>query len=80
MAPILLLTGHMILSSSVSKTRKKAVWGRNALIALFLASFAVVSVPASADSSNGKTSTKKSAAGSQKPKRLKHLKLDRRTE
>jgi serine protease AprX len=63
----------MILSP-VSNIRKKAVWGRNALIALFLVSFAVVSVPASADSANGKASTKN--AQSQKSKRQKHLKLD----
>ena len=39
-------------SSTAVKARKKAVWGRNALIALFVGSFAVLS--ASADAGPGK--------------------------
>ena len=53
--------------SSAGKTRKKAVWGRNALIAFFLASFAAVSVPVYAGPGNGKASNKKQ----------QHQKLDR---
>jgi serine protease AprX len=49
----------MKFPSSVSKTRKKAVWGRNALIAFFVASLAVVSVSADAGPGQGKTTAKK---------------------
>jgi len=44
---------------SVVKSRKKAVWGRNTLIAFFVASFAVMSVPAAAGPGSGKSATKK---------------------
>jgi len=56
-------------SPSLTTIRKKAVWGRNALIALFLASFAVFSVSADAgpakDTASSKTAKKQ------------HAKLDR---
>ena len=52
-------------SPSVSPLRKKAVWGRNSLIALFLASFAVFSVSADAGPAKEKVSKKH------------HAKLDR---
>jgi serine protease AprX len=45
--------------SCVGKSRKKAVWGRNALVAFFIASLAVFSVPATAGPGNGKSSDKK---------------------
>ena len=48
------------------KSRKKAVWGRNTLIAFFIASLAAVSVPATAGPANGKGNVKK-----------QHQKLDR---
>src|SRR6188768_2950071 len=51
---------------SVGKPRKKAVWGRNTLIAFFIASFAAVSVAATAGPGNGKSPNKK-----------QHPKLDR---
>ena len=44
--------------ASVVKSRKKAVWGRNTLIASLLALFAAVSVTAAAGPGNGKSSTK----------------------
>ena len=44
---------------SVVKSRKKAVWGRNTLIAFFIASVAAVSVPAIAGPGSGKSSAKK---------------------
>ena len=53
-------------SPSLTKVRKKAVWGRNALIAIFLASFAVFAVPVSAGPAKDKIATKK-----------QHAKLDR---
>src|ERR1700754_3083925 len=57
--------GHMNLPS-VGKSRKKAVWGRNTLIAFFIASFAAVSMSATAGPGNGKSNSKK-----------QHPKLDR---
>jgi serine protease AprX len=48
------------------QSRKKAVWGRNALIAFFIASFAAVSAPAAAGPGNGKGNVQK-----------QHQKLDR---
>ena len=45
--------------SSVVKSRKKAVWGRNTLVAFFVASLAAVSVPVTAGPGNGKSATKK---------------------
>jgi serine protease AprX len=54
--------------ASVGRTRKKAVWGRNALIAFFLATFAVVSMPVMAGPGGGKSPNKK---------RQHHQKLDR---
>ena len=51
---------------SVGKSRKKAVWGRYALIVIFIASFAAVSVPATAGPGAG-----------QSPNRKHHSKLDR---
>lgn len=57
----------MILSPFViSKSRKKAVWGRNALAAFFLATFAIVS--ASADAGPAK--------GHKAPDKKQHAKLD----
>ena len=56
-------------SPSVSKARKKAVWGRMALIALFLAFFAVFSVSAVAGPAKDKASNNKSSK--------QHAKLDR---
>jgi hypothetical protein len=55
--------------ASVIKSRKKAVWGRDVLIAFFIATFAAVSVTAAADQGTGKSSTKK-----------QHPKLDRAVE
>jgi serine protease AprX len=52
--------------SSFVQSRKKAVWGRNTLIALFLASFAALSVPATAGPLKAKEAAKK-----------QHQKLDR---
>jgi len=52
--------------ASVIKSRKKAVWGRDVLIAFVIATFAAVSVTAAADQGKGKSSTKK-----------QHPKLDR---
>src|SRR5688572_1901058 len=43
----------------VGKSTKKAVWGRYALIAFFIASFAAVSAPASAGPGAGQSSNKK---------------------
>jgi serine protease AprX len=45
--------------SFVVKPRKKAVWGRNTLIAFFIASFAALAVPATAGPGSGKSATKK---------------------
>ena len=56
-------------SPSVSKTRNKAVWGRNALIAVFLASLAVFSVSADAGPAKDQASNKST--------RKQHAKLDR---
>jgi serine protease AprX len=56
----------MTASLFVSKPSKKAVWGRNALIALFVASFTVVSIGASA----GPVKLTKG------PKKPHHAKLD----
>jgi len=47
------------MKPSVVQSRKKAVWGRYALVALFIATFAAVSVPAIAGPGNGKASAKK---------------------
>src|SRR5688572_29424646 len=58
------MLGHMKPSSVQS--REKAVWGRNALIAFFIAAFAVVSVTVYAGPGNSKASWKK-----------QHQKLDR---
>ena len=44
---------------SFVKSRKKAVWGRNTLVAFFLASFAAVSVPATAGPLKVKEAVKK---------------------
>ena len=52
--------------ASVIRSRKKAVWGRNALIAFLVASFAAVSLTATAGPGSGKSSNKK-----------QHPKLDR---
>src|SRR5689334_9948044 len=41
------------------KTRKKAVWGRNALAAFFVVSFAVMATSATAGPAKGKGSSKK---------------------
>jgi serine protease AprX len=46
------------MNLSVVKSRKKAVWGRYALVALFIAAFAAVSVPAAAGPGSGKQSKK----------------------
>ena len=58
----------------VRKTRKKAVWGRNTLVAFFIASFAVLSVSADAGPGTVKTAAK-AAKAARKPQ---HAKLDRR--
>jgi serine protease AprX len=58
----------MSLSSNNPKTRKKAVWGRNLLIALLVGSFAGLSAPASAGEGPGKAPKKQ---------KQQHLKLDR---
>ncbi|HUQ88397.1 MAG TPA: S8 family serine peptidase [Vicinamibacterales bacterium] len=55
------------MKPSVVHSRKKAVWGRYALTAFFIATFAAISVPATAGPGNGKAS----------PKKQQHLKLDR---
>jgi len=55
------------MKPSVVKFRKKAVWGRYALIAFFIATFAAVSAPVTAGPGNGKASNKKQ----------QHQKLDR---
>jgi serine protease AprX len=52
--------------SAFVKSRKKAVWGRNTLVAFFIASLAAMSVPAAAGPSNGKGNVK-----------TQHQKLDR---
>jgi len=62
----------MKLSSSVNQPRKKAVWGRNALIAFCVASFAAVSVTATAGPVKAAAVAKVKA-----PKKPHHPKLDR---
>src|SRR5690349_8806777 len=57
--------GIMNLSSTSGKTRKKAVWGRNLLIALFVGAFATLPGSAHAGPGNGKAAKKE------------HAKLDR---
>ncbi len=57
----------MTLSLSSIKQRKKAVWGRNTLIAVFIASLAAFAVPAEAGPAKAKA----------KPSKPQHAKLDR---
>ena len=47
------------MNLSFVKSRKKAVWGRNTLIAFFMAAFAAAAVPVTAGPGNGKNSSKK---------------------
>jgi serine protease AprX len=62
----------MILSSLL-KSRKKAVWGRNALVALFVAAFATVSMSAFAE--EGPRKARKNPNASRKQH---HAKLDKK--
>ena len=56
-------------STTIRKTRKKAVWGQRALVALLAATLAVISVSADAGQGSGKSQKKE--------QKKQHLKLDR---
>jgi serine protease AprX len=61
----------MAMIQSVVQSRKKAVWGRNALIAFFIAALATVSMPAFAE--EGPQKGRKNA-----PRKQHHAKLDKK--